>query len=82
MDLKLLEIEHELSGSGAEEALARFDAVLAALDGRISGCLAAGLDPEEYARARRLREANTIARKLLRLAVMEGKGSSSETPGA
>lgn len=82
MDLKLLEIEHELSGSGAEATFARYDAVLAALDGRVSGCLAAGLDPEEYARARRLKEANLIARKLLRLAVKEGKGSPSETPGA
>lgn len=82
MDLKLLEIEHELSGSGADEALSRFDAALAALDERICGCLAAGLDPEEYARANRLKEANIVARKLLRLAVKEGKGSSSETPGA
>ena len=81
MGIKLLEIERELSGAGADEALRRHDSVLAALDGRVSGCLAAGLGPEEYARAVRLKEANTIARKILRLAVKEGSGSLSGSTG-
>ena len=81
MGLKLLEIEHELSGAGADEALKRRDSVLAALDERISGCLAAGLGPGEYARAVRLKEANLIARKILRLAVKEGSGSFSGSTG-
>ena len=81
MGLRLLEIEHELSGAGADEALRRHDSVLAALDKRVSGCLAAGLGPDEYARAVRLKEANTIARKILRLAVKEGSGSLSRSTG-
>ena len=81
MRLKLLEIEHELSGAGALEAFRRRDSVLAALDERVSGCLAAGLGPDEYARAVRLKEANLIARKILRLAVKEGNGSLSGSTG-
>lgn len=81
MDLKLLEIEHELSGRNADEALARRDDVLAALDGRISKALAEGLGPDEYARAVRLKEANLVARKLLRLAVKEGADAPSGTSG-
>jgi hypothetical protein len=81
MGLKLLEIERELSGAGADAALRRYDAVLAALDARVSGCLAAGLAPDDYARAERLREANLIARKILRLAVKEGSGSFSGSTG-
>ena len=81
MGLKMLEIEHELSGAGAHEALKRYDSVLAALDERVSGCLAAGLGPDEYARAQRLKEANLIARKILRLAVKEGNGSLSGSTG-
>jgi hypothetical protein len=81
MRLKLLEIEHELSGADADEALKRRDSVLAALDERISRCLAAGLGPDEYARAVRLKEANLIARKILRLAVKEGNGTFSESTG-
>ena len=77
MGLRLLEIEHELYGSGAQAALAKYDSVLEALDGRIAEALSAGLDPEEYARVSRLRESNLTARKLLRLAVMEGVGASS-----
>lgn len=81
MGLKLLEIERELSGAGADEALRRHDAVLAALDARLSGCLAAGLGPAEYARAERLKEANLTARKILRLAVKEGSGFFSGSTG-
>jgi hypothetical protein len=77
MGLKLLEIEHELYGSNAEEALAKYDSILKSLDARISDALAGGLERDEYARVSRLKEANLTARKLLRLAVKEGAGASS-----
>jgi len=70
--LRLLEIERELAGSGKEAALARYDAVLSALDRRISEAMSAGMAPDEFARASALREANTIARKILRLTVRAG----------
>ena len=77
MGLKLLEIEHELYGSNAEEALAKYDSVLESLDDRIAEALSVGLEPEEYARVSRLKESNIVARKLLRLAVKEGDQASS-----
>jgi hypothetical protein len=77
MGLKLLEIEHELYGSNAEEALAKYDSILKSLDARISDALAGGLERDEYARVSRLKEANLTARKLLRLAVKEGADASS-----
>ncbi len=67
----LLEIEKELAGSGRREALRRHDAVLAALDKRISEAMDAGLSTEEYQKVQALRETNVLARKLLRLAVRE-----------
>jgi hypothetical protein len=79
MGLRLLEIEHELYGSGAQAALAKYDSVLEALDGRIAEALAGGLERDEYAKVSRLKEANLTARKLLRLAVKEGVGASSES---
>ena len=69
---QLLALERELSGPGAQEALARHDAVLAALDSRLGAALRDGVPPEEYPKLEQLREANTVARKILRLAVREG----------
>ena len=69
---QLLAIERELSGPGAQEALARHDAVLAALDSRLGAALRDGVPPEEYPKLEQLREANTVARKILRLAVRDG----------
>jgi hypothetical protein len=69
---QLLAIERELSGPGAQEALARRDAVLAALDSRLGAALRDGVPPEEYPKLEQLREANTVARKILRLAVRDG----------
>ena len=66
--LRLLEIEKELAGSDAAAALRRHDAVLAGLDARLAEALARGLPPAEYEKCERLKEANTIARKVLRLA--------------
>ena len=69
---QLLALERELSGPGAQEALARHDAVLAALDSRLGAALRDGVPPEEYPKLEQLREANTVARKILRLAVRDG----------
>ena len=71
--IRLLDIERELAGPGADAALARHDAVLAALDARLRAALDAGLPPEDFARAEELRKANTVARKILRLAVRDAK---------
>lgn len=67
--IRLLEIERELAGPDAEAALARHDAVLLALDARIGAAMDAGLAPDDFSRVQALQEANTTARKILRLAV-------------
>ena len=66
--LRLLEIEKELAGPDAAAALRRHDAVLAGLDARLAEALARGLPPEEYEKCANLKEANVVARKVLRLA--------------
>ena len=65
----LLEIEKELAGPGKEAALARYDAVLVALERRLEAAMKEGMPPEEFPKAEELREANTLARKILRLTV-------------
>ena len=70
--LMLLEIEKELAGPEKEAALARYDAVLVGLDSRIETAMKEGLSPDEYSRAEMLKEANILARKILRLAVRVG----------
>ena len=65
----LLEIERELAGPEKETALARYDAVLAALGRRLEAAMKGGLPPDEFPKAEALREANTLARKILRLTV-------------
>jgi len=67
--LHLLEIEEELAGPGKTEALARYDAVLAGLENRIASAMKTGLPPDEYPKVEVLREANVLARKILRLTV-------------
>lgn len=76
--VQLLEMERELSGPGRREALARYDAVLLGLEERLAKAMDEGVAPEEYPRVEGLREANVIARKLLRLAVREASASQSE----
>ncbi len=66
--LHLLEIEKELAGPDAAAALRRYDAVLSGLDARLAEALSRGLPPGEYEKCERLREANVVARKVLRLA--------------
>ncbi len=69
---RLMVIERELAGPDGANALARYDAVLARLDVRLESAMKDGLAPEEYPSAEALREANLLARKLLRLAVRDG----------
>ena len=70
--LRLLEIEKERAGPDAATARRRHDAVLAGLDARLAEALARGLPPEEYERCALLKEANVVARKVLRLAAAKG----------
>ena len=67
--VRLMEIERELASSGKEEALARYDGILSRLDKRLEGALKEGLAPDEYEDATALKEANLVARKILRLTV-------------
>ena len=68
----LLEIERELAGPEKDSALARYDAVLVALERRLEAAMQKGLPPDEYPKAEALREANTLARKILRLTARVG----------
>ena len=70
--IRLLEIEKELAGPDRESALARYDAVLVSLERRIDAAMKEGMPPDEYPAVETLREANTIARKILRLTVRVG----------
>ena len=65
----LMEIEKEVAGPTKAEALARYDAVLSALAERVDVAMREGLPPNEYPKVAALKEANTIARKILRLTV-------------
>ena len=67
--VQLLEIEKELAGPDRRDALLRYDAMLLGLDRRLEAAMKAGLPPDEYPKAVALREANTLARKILRLTV-------------
>ena len=68
----LMEIERELAGPQKEAALEKYDAVLSALAKRVDAAMKAGLPPDEYPRATALREANVLARKILRLTARVG----------
>ena len=71
--MHLLEIEKELAGPDGEAALARHDAVLAGLETRIAEAMRAGLSPDDYSRVEQLREANLVARKILRISARVGE---------
>ena len=70
---QLLALERELAGPGAQEALARHDAVLLGLENRIADALRDGVAPDDYDKLGQLREANVLARKILRLATRDGE---------
>ena len=67
----LMEIERELSGPQKEAALAKYDAIQSAM--RV------GLSPDEFPKVEKLKEANILARKILRLTVRVdgGRGKRS-----
>lgn len=65
----LMEIEKELAGPEKEAALARYDRILAGLSARIDTALKEGVAPDEFQKIGELKDANTIARKILRLTV-------------
>ena len=67
--MDLLAIERELKGPEGMAAMEKYDRVLVALGERLEEALKDGLPPDRYSRAAELREANILARKLLRLAV-------------
>ena len=67
--VRLMKIEKELAGPQKEAALAKYDAVLSALAARIDAALQTGLPPDEFPKVEALKEANTVARKILRLTV-------------
>ena len=68
----LLDIERELAGPEKDSALARYDAVLVALERRLEAAMKEGISPDEFPKLEQLREANTLARKILRLTVRVG----------
>ena len=67
--LRLIEIEKELAGPDRMAALARYDAALEALSGRIDAAMKEGLPPAEFPKSKELMEATVLARKILRLTV-------------
>lgn len=73
MSLQLLEIEKELAGPNADQALAKYDEILIGLENRIAQELDNGLPPEEFKKIQTLREVNILARKLLRITVKNGQ---------
>ena len=68
----LLEIERELAGPERDSALAKYDAVLVALGRRLEAAMKEGMSPDEFPKVEQLREANTLARKILRLTARVG----------
>ena len=74
---QLLALERELSGPGAQDALARHDAVLLGLENRLADALRDGVSPDEFPKLEQLREANVLARKILRLAMRDGETNNN-----
>ena len=71
--MQLLEIEKELSGPDGDAAMSRHDAILARLEDRIAEAMRTGLAPDDYSRVEQLREANLVARKILRISARVGE---------
>lgn len=73
MSVQLMEIEKALAGPDRAAALARYDETLRGLSKRLEETLAAGVAPDAFQPLSQLREATTLARKLLRLTVQEAE---------
>ena len=73
--VRLMEIEKELAGPQKEAALAKYDAILAALGERIESAMRVGLSPDAFPKVEKLKEANILARKILRLTVRVDGGA-------
>ena len=71
--MELLALERELKGPGGLAAMEKYDRVLVALGERLQTALREGLPPDEFSRCSELDKANTIARKLLRIALRGNK---------
>jgi len=69
---RLLEIEKELAGPEKDSALAKYDAVLVALERRLEAAMKEGMSPDEFPKVEQLRGANVLARKILRLTARVG----------
>lgn len=67
--LRLMQIEKDLAGPDKLEAMRRYDETLAKLQRRLGEAMKQGLAPDEFEQAKRLDEATTTARKILRLTV-------------
>ncbi len=67
-----MNLERELAGPDSEAHLARYDAILVALERRLESAMKKGLPPDEYPQAEALREADILARKILRLTARVG----------
>ena len=65
----LMGIEKELAGPDRAAALARYDSILVGLGERIDAAMREGVSPDEFPKLEELREANVLARKILRLTV-------------
>ena len=66
---RLMELEKELAGPEKEAALAKYDAILSGLERRMGAAMKEGLAPDEFPKVEALRDANIVARKILRLTV-------------
>ncbi|MBR0459994.1 MAG: hypothetical protein IJJ26_12210 [Victivallales bacterium] len=67
--LQMLEIERELTGEHAQEALEKYDAILLDLDARLKRAMNQGLPPSIFPKCQALSEVCPTARKILRIAM-------------
>ena len=77
--LRLMDIERELSGPGRDAALAKYDAVLAALSARVDAAMKEGLPPAEFPRAKALADGRVFsAEDALKSKLIDGIGHEAD----
>lgn len=76
--MQLMEIEKRLAGPDKMQALDEYDATLRGLSQHLDAALQAGVPPEDFRKIEALREATTLARKLLRLTVQSPSDTNPE----